>query len=133
MTRTPIVALGAALLLTACSSGPDYKTVISGTVAKTTVTLQAVQGRLVVGDNELRLRFTDANQQPVEVTNPAFILKQPASGVSPEAKVQADLKAAGKGQYDTIVSLGSQGNWQGRVTFDADGQKQEWGFGSMVL
>jgi hypothetical protein len=134
MYRSPIVALSASLLLTACQAGPEYKTVISGTVGTTTVALQAVEGRLVMGDNRLRLRYTDANQQPVDMPQPSFDLKMaPIGGGAPGFTVPVELKANGTGQYDSTVSLGSQGNWQGSVTWDDKGQKQEWGFASMVL
>jgi nitrogen fixation protein FixH len=133
MNRRAIVALGASLLLSACAAGPEYKTIISGTVGTTTVTLQAVNGRLIVGDNDLRLRFTDSNQQPVDVPMPTFTLKQAQAGATPSFSITAEMKAAGTGQYESLVSLGSQGNWQGTVTFDEKGKKQEWGFASMVL
>jgi nitrogen fixation protein FixH len=133
MIRSRIAALSASLLLTACQAGPEYKTIIAGTIGTTTVTLQAVAGRLVVGDNQVRLRFTDANQQPVNVPQPEFVLKQAPAGGTPGFSIPVELKPNGTGQYDATVSIGNQGNWQGRVTWDDKGTKQDWGFASMVL
>jgi hypothetical protein len=133
MIRSRTVVLSATLILSACSAGPEYKTVISGPVGATTVSLQAAEGRLTVGDNQVRIRFTDAKDQAVEVGFPRFELKQPAKGGTPAFSILADLKASGKGTYDATIAIGSQGNWQGSVSWDGKALREEWGFASMVL
>jgi nitrogen fixation protein FixH len=133
MIRSRTVILSATLMLSACSASPEYKTVISGPVGATTVALQAVGGRLVVGDNQVRIRFTDDKDQPVDIAFPKFELKQPAKGGTPAFKIDADLKANGKGNYDATIAIGSQGNWQGSVSWDGKTLRESWEFASMVL
>ena len=118
------VAIGLVLTgLAACA-----KTVASGMKAGTTVTVDAPDGGIKEGKNELKLTFTDASGKPVAVQGPAMALTMPAMGSMAEMKDTATLTPEGPGKYKATVDVEMRGTWQGQVTWTQAGKKHRWSF-----
>ncbi len=133
MARIALVA-AVAMTLTACQTKTEpFKSLTAGTVGTTTVAFQTADGRLKVGSQDIHLTFVDVAQKPVITSQPTLVLTLAAGGGSPGANLPVPLTETSTGSYTANVDLGSQGNWQGTVTWAEKGAPLTWSFASMVL
>jgi hypothetical protein len=126
MTRTlTATGLGIALALgiAACGGGPQPVTTVEA--AGKTIVLSAPGGKLVSGENPIRISFEEAGQ-PANVQAPSIRFHMPAMATMPAMSAEAPLKPTDKpGVFEGRVDLSMKGTWQTTVTFQDQGGPQQ--------
>jgi hypothetical protein len=109
--------------LTACVGG--LQPVASTQTAGKTITLLAAGGKLVSGENPLRVSFEEGGQ-PAEVQAPSIRFHMPAMATMPAMSAEAPLKPTGEpGVFEGRVDLSMKGTWQTTVTFQDQAGPQQ--------
>ena len=126
MARTWMgTGLSVALALGVAACGGGLQPVETTQAAGKTIVLSAPGGKLVSGENDLRVSFEEGGQ-PADVQAPSVRFHMPAMGTMPAMSAEAPLAATDQpGIFAGRVDLSMKGSWQTTVTFqDAAGPQR---------
>ena len=107
-------------LSVACGPGsPASEQVIKSTKAgELNVTLSSLSGPLKHGENDLRLAFTDASGNPVDVGAASLNFHMGAMGAMAEMNDRATLTTTETpGKYRAQVKLQMGGSWEAQIAY----------------
>lgn len=109
--------------LSACGGGPQP--VATTQAAGKTIVLSAPGGKLVSGENDLRLSFEEGGQ-PADVQAQSVRFFMPPMGTMAAMSAEAPLKPTGEpGVFEGRVDLSMKGTWQTTVTFQDQAGPQQ--------
>jgi YtkA-like protein len=121
-----LVSISVLVIAAACSSNkdgkvslPSGKTIKSVTVGNLTATLSNSSGQLKLGDQEVKLTFTDSSGKPVDVGAVSLNFHMAQMGTMAEMNDSTTFTTTGTpGVYRGKVNIEVAGEWQGQLAYE---------------